>query len=92
MAGVGKTAGRGDLVTLEVTDPQCRGVVDSRDRRWDKRRGDPRVDMPRAEAERALAAGHPETRRYRPTFGFHDADIWGEDGRLRRAPGEETER
>jgi hypothetical protein len=73
---------RGDTVTIQVTDPACMGVTDSRGRRWDARDG--RIELPRAEAERILRSGHPEVRVYRRTWGFHDADIWGPDGRLRR--------
>ena len=79
--------GRGDLVTLETTDPNCGGVVDSRNRRWDRKSAeDGRIEVPRKEAARILASGHPETRAHRPTFGgFYGADIWDETGHLRVA-------
>lgn len=81
--------GRGDLVTLETTDPNLGGVTDSRDREWPRAgRDDGRIAVPRREAELILQGRAPEIRRYRPTYGFHDADIWGPDGRLRRPSGE----
>ena len=87
-------AGRGDLVTLETTDPNCGGVVDSRNRRWDRRSAqDGRIDVPRKEAETILRARHPETRMARGAWGGWDqADIWGPDGHFRRAPTETPER
>jgi len=82
-------AGRGDLVTLETTDPNLGGVTDTRDREWGRAsQEDGRIEMPRLEADRILRGRHPEIRRHRPIYGFYDADIWGEDGRLRRAPGD----
>ena len=80
---------RGDLVTLETTDPNLGGVTDSRDREWARTGNDDgRIEVPRHEADLILRGRHPEIRRHRPAFGFHDADVWGPDGRLRRAPEE----
>lgn len=72
-------------VTIETTDPACYGVVGSDGTRYDRRgKGDGRIDLPRAEADRILHSGHPETRAYRPAYGLPDADIWDENGHLRR--------
>jgi len=86
-------ASRGDLVTLETTDPNLGGVTDSRDREWARAgKDDGRIEVPRREAALILAGRHPEVRRYRRSVGFHDVDIWGDDGRLRRSPEEREAR
>ncbi len=82
-----RTQHRGDLVEIQTTDPMCHGVTGGRGQRYDVQRGGV-VSLPRREAERILKSGHPEVRPYSRVVGFHDADIWGQDGRLRRDPEE----
>lgn len=85
-----RTQHRGDLVEIQTTDPNCHGVTGSRGERYDVQRGGV-IAMPRREAERILRSGHPEVGRYLRLVGFHDADIWGPDGKLRRGPEEGSE-
>lgn len=59
-----------DTVPVRIDDPMCQGVTspDGRIEYPKDRHG--LVHVPRAEAQRLLASGHPDTHRYRPTAAF----------------------
>lgn len=81
--------GRGDLTTIQTTDPMCYGVTGTFGERYDTKDG--RITLPRREAEKILRSGHPEVAPYRPTAGgwYRNDGMWGPDGRLRRTGPEE---
>ena len=83
-------ADRGDLVTIETTDRNLGGVTDMRDREWPRAaKDDGRIAVPKVDGERLVRSSNGLLARSRPTFGgFYNADIWGPDGKLRRAPEE----
>lgn len=66
---------RADLATIEVNDPNCRGVTDSSGKRRYDKDAKGRIELPRDEARKILASGHRDARPYRPVFAMSLKEI-----------------